>query len=127
MDSYGRPIDHLVWYFNKSESGFNKDILVPSEIIIEDKGLNTFSEIKKKKDLWWHCQCSSYEWIQSKHVDKKKWKMFKRKTLHLGYKTLSHFQTEVSLTRLKSKRSGVSPHNSNKNLKSFQIKIIIAL
>lgn len=49
MDSYGRPIDHLVWYFNKSESGFNKDILVPNEIIIEDKGLNTFSEIKKNK------------------------------------------------------------------------------
>lgn len=80
MDSDGRPIDHLVWYFNESESGFNKDILVPNEIIIEDKGLDTFSEIKK--DLWWHYQCSSYEWIQSKHLDKKKWKMFKLKTLH---------------------------------------------
>lgn len=48
MDSDGRPIDHLVWYFNESESGFNKDILVASEIIIEGKGLNTFSEIKKR-------------------------------------------------------------------------------
>lgn len=36
-------------FFNKSESGFNKDILVPNDIIIEDKRPNTFSEIKKEK------------------------------------------------------------------------------